>query len=141
MGVVWRNRVYATPIYEKPGFELTIRHLEILNFVIALKVWGPFWKHSAINFQCDNLSVVQVVGSGMFMDKFLALCIRNIWLLAAGYDIDLEVKHIVGSKNVIADALSRIYSDKPVRHDILQCLTQFIWDEVPLQAFDLDFCN
>ena len=81
-----------------------------------------------------------MVGSGKTRDKFLTLCIRNIWLLAAYHDIDLEVKHIVGKKNVVADALSRIYSDKPIRQEVLQCLTHFVWDEVPLQAFDLDFC-
>ena len=139
MGAVWCNRVYATPIFEIPGFELTITHLEMLNFVIALKVWGRFFEHSAITIFCDNMSVVQVVGSGKTRDKFLALCIRNIWLLAAYHDIDLEVKHIVGKNNVVADALSRNYSDKPIRQEILQCLSHFFGDEVPLQAFDLDF--
>ena len=86
------------------------------------------------------MSVVHVVSSSMTREKFLALCIRNIWLLAACYDIDLQVKHIVGKKNVVAHALSHIYSDKPIRQVVLQCLTQFIWDEVPWQAFDLDFC-
>ena len=119
MGAVWRNRVYATTIYEIPGLALTITHLEMLNFVVALRVWGPFWKHSAITIFCDNMSVVQVVSSGRTRDKFLALCIRNIWLLAAYHDIDLEVKHIVGKKNMVADALSCIYSDKPVRQEIL----------------------
>ena len=75
MGAVWQNRVYATPIYEIPGFELTITHLEMLNFVIALKVWGPFRKHFAITIHCDNICVVQVVGSGKTRDNFLALCI------------------------------------------------------------------
>ena len=140
MGAVWRNRVYATPIFEIPGFKLTITHLEMLNFVIAFKVWGRFWEHSAITIFCDNMSVVQVVGSGKTRVKFLALCIRNIWLLAAYHDIDLEVRHIVGKKNMVADALSRIYSDKPIRQEVLQCLTHFVWDEVSLQAFDLDFC-
>ena len=50
MGAVWRNRVYVTPIYEIPGFQLAITHLEMLNVVIALKIWGHFWKHSAITF-------------------------------------------------------------------------------------------
>ena len=139
MGAVWRNRVYATPIYEIPGFQFAIAHLEMLNLVIALKIWGKFWRHSAITFFCDNMAVVQVVGSGRTRDKFLALCIRNIWLLAAQFDIELEVRHVEGKKNVIADALSRLYSDKPVNYEILQCLTHFIWEEVPLQAFDLDF--
>ena len=80
MGVVWWNRIYATPIFEIPGFELTITHLEMLNFVIAFKVWGWFWEHSAITIFCDNMSVVHMVKT---KDKFLALCIGNIWLLAA----------------------------------------------------------
>ena len=43
----------------------------------------------------------------------------------------------MGKNNVVTDALSCIYSDKPVRQEILQYLAQFIWDEVPLQAFHL----
>ena len=39
-------------------------------------------------------------------DSFLALCIRNIWLLTAAYDIELHIDHIPGSRNVIADTLS-----------------------------------
>ena len=50
LGAVWNNRVYSTPIFEIPGFHLTIVHLEMLNIVIALRTWGRFWKHSSIKF-------------------------------------------------------------------------------------------
>ena len=62
MGAVWRNRVFATHIYEIPGFEHTITHLEMLNFVRSNKT----------------------------RDNFLALFIGNIWLLAACYDTNLK---------------------------------------------------
>ena len=96
------------------GVDLKIVHLEMLNIVIALRTWGSLWCHSAISIHCDNLGVVFVVKTGKTRDPFLALCIRNIWLLQAHYDIDLQIFHIPGCYNIIADSLSRIYSNSPV---------------------------
>ena len=84
------------------------------------------------------MSVVQVVGSGMTRDNSLALCIKIIWLLSAYCNTELDFKHILGKKDIIADVLSHIYSDKPVDQGTSQCLDHLIWDVVPLQAFNLD---
>ena len=43
MGAVWRNRVYATPIHNCGDLNLKIVHLEMLNIIIALKIWGGKW--------------------------------------------------------------------------------------------------
>ena len=138
LGGVWRERVYATPVMEIPGFHLTIVHLEILNVVIALRLWSSQWRHMRITIFCDNYSVVQVIRSGKTKDRFLALCIRNVWLLTAYSDIELEVKHIPGTRNTIADTLSRIYSPKPVNSEVLQDLVNnYQWDMVPQSYFDL----
>ena len=114
MEAVWRDRVYATPIHNCGGLDLKIIHLEMLNIVIALRAWGNRWCHSAVDIYCDNLGVVQVVETGRTRDQFLALCVRNIWLLTASLDIQLHIYHVPGVHNIIADTLSRIYSDKPV---------------------------
>ena len=85
------------------------------------------------------MSVVQVVETSKTRDPFLALCIGNIWFVRACYDIDLEVRHILSRENIIADTLSRIYSEKSVNQQGIHYLrANFIWDEVPYQAFDLD---
>ena len=119
--------------------KLSIVHLEMMNVVIALRVWGSQWRHKAIEIKCDNLGVVQVVKTGKTMDPFLALCIRNIWLLTASYDIDFNISLIPGCYNVIADNLSRIYSDKPLHNDILAVLrAHYIWEKVPVTFFNLD---
>ena len=139
MGAVWWDRVYATPIHSCPDLNLTIVHLEMLNIVIALRTWGHLWQHGSISIICDNLGVVQVVQTGKTRDQFLALCVRNIWLLTASHDIDLAISHIPGSKNTIADTLSRLYSDKPVNSNIWTDLIQnYTWDRVPASYFDLD---
>ena len=132
MGAVWRDRVYATPIHNCPDPKFTIVHFEMLNIVIALRIWGHLWQHGSISIKCDNLGVVQVVKTGKTRDQFLALCVRNIWLLTASHDIDLVITHIPGAKNVIADTLSRLYSNKSVNSNILTDLKEnYIWDRVP----------
>ena len=32
----------------------------MFNIVIALRIWGRFWKHSQVDIHCDNMAVVQV---------------------------------------------------------------------------------
>ena len=139
MGAVWRDRVYATHIHNCPDLKLTIVHFEMLNIVIALRIWGHLWQHGSISIRWDNLGLVQVVKTGKTSDQFLALCVRNIWLLTASYNIDLVITHIPRAKNVIADTLSRLYSDKSVNNNILTDLKEnYIWDRVPADYFDLD---
>ena len=53
VGGVWGNRVYASPIIGIPGFELKIVHLEIINVLIAIRVWANLWQHKNITFRCD----------------------------------------------------------------------------------------
>ena len=118
---MWRNRVDATPVINIPNFHLTIVHLEMLNVIIA-RLWGGHWRNMRIAIFCDNYSVVQVIMSGKTKDPFLALCIRNIWLLTAYNDIELVVRHIPSINNTIADTLSRIYSPKSVNNEVLQDL-------------------
>ena len=137
MGAVWRDRVYATPIHNCADLDLKIIHLEMLNIVIALRTWGHLWRHSVIKIFCDNLGVVQVVETGKTRDTFLGLCIRNVWLITATWDIQLQIKQ--GVHNVIADTLSRVYSDKPVNLTLLQELQeQYVWEHIPGHYFNLN---
>ena len=83
MGVIWHNRVYSTPVPAIPGFDLKIVHLEMLNIIVALMLWGPLWQHSQVKIFCDNEAVIQVVASSRTKDPFLGACIRNLWLITA----------------------------------------------------------
>ena len=118
LGGVWGHRVYSTPIYPISDFELKIVHLEMFNILLSLRTWGDFWQHSTVSLFCDNLAVVQVVETSKTKDPFLAACIRNIWLITAALDINLEVSHIRGADNHIADLLSRLYSQKFVNNSL-----------------------
>ena len=140
LGGIWNQEVYSTPIFDIYNHKLTIVHLEMLNLIIALKLWGHRWAHMTVRFYCDNLAVVQVVNTGKTRDEWLALCLRNIWLLIASYDITLKVDHIRGSVNNVADMLSRLYSDKITDFDLYKNIKDTcIWHKIPLQYFNLNY--
>ena len=139
IGGIWNNRVYAAPVPAYVDFQPNITHLEMLNILIALRLWAQEWAGSSVTFHCDNLAVVQVVNSGKTRATFLSACIRHIWFITAVHDIDLQLTHIQGRKNVIADALSRIYSEKGIPTKTLETLqANYIWERVPLTSFNLD---
>ena len=85
------------------------------------------------------MTVVQVVQSGKTKDSMLAACIRNIWLEASIHDITIKIDHIKGKNNVVADALSRLYSDKPVDCVLLEKIAnEYIWEQVHSHYFNLN---
>ena len=140
VGGIWGHRVYAAPIPQFQNFQPSITHLEMLNLLIALRLWASHWAQSSAYIFCDNMAVVQVASSGRTRDPFLGACIRNIWLITATHDIELEVKHIQGNKNVLADALSRIYSDKGISQDLFQRLKEsYTWQDVHHSLFHLSY--
>ena len=104
LGGCFKNLVYTIPL----GFEhYSIVHLEMLNIVVALKIWGSMWRDARIQIHCDNLAVVQVLTSGGSRDPVLSTCASNIWLLSAVYNITIQFSHIAGVQNTVADLLSR----------------------------------
>ena len=95
--------------------DYNICHLEMLNIIVASKIWAIHWTNSKIQIHCDNMAVVQVLNTGKTRDPVLATCARNLWLLAATYNIEFLFTHIAGKSNSIADLLSRwAVTDNPM---------------------------
>ena len=99
LGACYNNLVYTLPI--PPGFNnYTIVHLEMLNVLVALKLWAHLWADKRVKLYCDNQAVVQVLSTGNTRDTVLGACARNIWLITAMYNISIDFTHIVGTQNV-----------------------------------------
>ena len=138
MGAIFANMVYALPI--PPQFyHLHITQLEMLNVVVALKVWASAWSDKTIDIKCDNLAVVEVLTSGKTKDTFLATCARNIWLLCAIFNINIRVHHIPGKSNNIDDLLSRWNVTKDPLIKLYQLLPQFIWINTHVDLMKLNY--
>ena len=61
VGGIWNDRVYAAPVPTFINFQPNITHLEMVNILVALRLWARFWAASSVVFHCDNLALVQVV--------------------------------------------------------------------------------
>ena len=106
LGVCVDDCVYHLPLQK--GYKgCTIVHLEMVNILLAVRLFALKLKRCKIRVRCDNLAVVQVLKSGRTKDPFLAACTCNIWFLVAQFDVDMRYDHIQGVNNRVADLLSR----------------------------------
>ena len=68
--------VYALPLGDQFS-HLHIAQLEMLNIIVALKVWSNLWQNKKVEIKCDNLAVVEVLNSGSVCQKCV-VDIRNL---------------------------------------------------------------
>ena len=106
--------------------------------MVALKVWGQAWANKSVEILCDNLAVVEILSPGKARDNIMAPCARNIWLLAAIYNINLIVTHIRGRENYVADLLSRWFQTRDNCEKLTKLLDSHIWMNVHI---DLTLLN
>ena len=125
-GGIFLNQCYALPI-PKNFNNYSIVHLEMLNIVVALKIWATQWSCKKLRIKCDNMAGVEVLTSGRTKDSVLAWCARNIWLISAIFNISIHIEHISGKNNVAADLLSRFKFDTVSWHSLHQYVPNFMW--------------
>ena len=95
--------------------EHTIAHLELLNIVVAVKVWGEQWRGHTVEVKCDNMNACLAVQTGRSKDSYIQHCVRELFVLGVSYDVELRVVHCPGKHMVRADALSRMFSNARCR--------------------------
>lgn len=84
-------------------------HLEAINITVAYKTFAPTFKqHPAkVIIWTDNITSSFAIQSGRTKDDTLASCAREIWLQAALFNHEVEIRHKRGELIPLADALSR----------------------------------
>ena len=111
LGAIFDSQVYALELPHQYQ-NVNIAYLEMLNIIVALKVWHNQWTGSKVQIKCDNQAVVSVLNSGRSRDVVLAEYARNIFLWTSSCNIDLQVVHVPGKLNEVADLLSRWFITK-----------------------------
>ena len=89
-----------------------IAHLELLNVVVAVKVWGDKWRGHRVAIITDNMNTCLAVQSGRSRDPFMHQCVRELFVLKVRFDIEMHIRHQPGKELVRADALSRMCVDR-----------------------------
>ena len=138
LGGVFGHQVYALAL-PKDFMGYNIVHLEMLNIVMALKVWSQNWANNRVHIFCDNRAVVDTLNFGRARDDILATCARNVWLLTAMFNITLITTHVYGTKNVIADLLSRWDKTADNVNKLAQHIQKPIWVDTHLDLTLLNY--
>ena len=121
-------------------YSLTISNiaiLEMLNILVALRIWAKLWKNFAILIHHDNQAVVEVLNKGKTKDKKLAAISRNIFMTAAEFDIELKVQHVIGKDNPVADLLFRWHLTKNPEAKLQGLLKNFEKIKITNNFFDI----
>ena len=126
LGAIYNNHIYAISI-PKGYMHMGIVHLEMLNILVALRVWAKQWATKTISVKCDNKAVVTILQSGKTRAPLLAAICRNISMETAKADIRLRTTHIPGKINIIADSLSRFHMSPIHRDKVHQLLAGANW--------------
>ena len=140
VGGVWGGKVYTAKLPEKwaKNEACHINHFEMVNILVAIRLWGEKWKHKHVKVYVDNASVFQVCNNGYTRDSFLASCIRNIWFHTSIWDISLEVAHIPGYHNKTADLLSRWQNNDTCNETLGKLVNDPVWCRVDESLFHID---
>ena len=137
LGGRWQKFVYHLPIVR--GFRnLDIVHLEMINIILALRLFAQFWTGSRVLIKCDNDAVVKVLSAGKARDPYLGACARNVWYIAALADIDLQYVHVLGKNNVVADLLSRWQNTVANVNQLQALISDPVWLPVSVDMLEID---
>ena len=138
IGAIFDNNIYQAKIPQKLK-KFDICALEMLNILVALKVWHSHWQKKNVEIHCDNLAVVTVLQSEKTRDPTLAAISRNIFMLAAQFDIFLKISHVPGKQNIVADLLSRWQNTDFCKNKLDSLVKNYKWNEIKEEYFQIDW--
>ena len=121
-GAAWVNH-WIQCKWDPLWAQVNIAAKEFVPIVLAAAVWGNHWRHHRVVVHCDNMAVVSIWAAQSSKHPLLMHLLRCMHFVCAYFDLDVQITHIKGVDNIIADAISRN-------------LTQVLYREAP----DLDCC-
>ena len=80
---------------------------ELIPIVIAAAVWGQHWTGQVVCCRCVNTAVVSALNNRTSRDNELIHLLRCLTFFEAKFSCRLVATHISGSRNTLADDLSR----------------------------------
>jgi len=81
--------------------------LELVPIVLALFTWTFKFEGKRLLFRTDNNALVTIINKRTSKSKRVMKLVRHLVLFTMCNNMQFKAVHVEGSKNVIADALSR----------------------------------
>ena len=87
--------------------DVHINELELITFIVAVKLWSDNIQNKNVLTYCDNEVSVEVVNTGRARNQFAQACLWELCHVAAEVNAMIELVHISGDLNRISDCLLR----------------------------------
>ncbi len=98
--------------WSQRGITSDITVLEWFPILVAVTLWGSELQNKKLLFHCDNQAVVHIINTQSSKSKSVMVVVRELVLRCLQFNLTLKSEHIPGSKNSLADALSRFQIEK-----------------------------
>ena len=95
-----------------------IAHLELLNVVVAVKLWAQQWANKRVKIACDNMNACLAIQTGRSRDPYMQNCVRELFVWCTIWDIEMVAEHCPGVQMTRADALSRMHTELRYKHAV-----------------------
>lgn len=86
----------------------------VSHILLAFQIWAPKWQRQRVKIHTDSTTALSGLQEYTLRGPANAP-LREIWLLAAKWDIVIDPYWIEGKRNGLADALSRFDEEKLTR--------------------------
>ena len=103
----WSGTEWFQLAWDDKSMQLHIAIKELVPILIAVMIWGQKWRGYTVAVFCDNEAVVAILGSQYCKEPTLMHMLRVLFFAEAHYQFRLVAQHIPGTRNTLADHLSR----------------------------------
>ena len=133
-GAVYSSRWFCgtwPEIFEDDAY--SIQWKELSPIYAACSIWGHEWSGKKILFLTDNEAITFIWKNQSSKCELIMKLIHKIFFVAANHDFTINLKHIRGYYNVLADLLSRLQVEEflrrhPAADKQATYLPQDLWD-------------
>ncbi len=108
----WFASTWPCQLSNLPQSSASSALFELYPIVIAAFLWGKEWSANSIIIHCDNEATVHCVNKSCSHSPMLNPLLRRLIWISACDQFIITARHIPGSKNQIADSLSRFSFQK-----------------------------
>ena len=103
----WTESNWFQLAWDDRSVQLHITIKELIPIMIAVMIWGYKWQGHTVLFYCDNEAVVAILSSRYCKEPRLMHMLRVLFFAEAHYQFRLLAQHVPGTRNILADHLSR----------------------------------
>ncbi|XP_058876991.1 uncharacterized protein LOC131731955 [Acipenser ruthenus] len=104
----WFSSTWPPEIQLLPPQEESTALLEIYPIVVAAVLWGHQWSRKSILFFSDNKPTVHIINKGRSSSPLIMRLLRRLIWSSVSLNFLIQARHLPGTHNNAADALSRL---------------------------------